>query len=221
MPTPAPLAELAAAPFVEQDGFVWDPAKWSKWLGQLDPPVEVPASLPRLVDRRAVAEAVHGCLLRQDTAAAFAAVMVWGHGKTGYGPYRTAAILRGERVGGQAEAESRLTEAARRAWANASVAGFRYLTGEGRVPGLGPTFFTKWLSFCTADGDPYGEQAAPIYDAVVRRWLATTTGINLRRDRAEDYERYIGLLREWGREAGRSPTQVEATIFELARRGKR
>lgn len=164
-----------------------------------------------------------------DVVSAFVATMVWGHGESGYGPYRTARILSGgsapskpsidgrSRVVPSAQAVERLGASAELVRSGGAPAAYRYLNARvGHVAGLGPAFFTKWLYFATAGSDPYGRDAAPILDALVLNWLNTHAGTKLRAGYTDEYARYIDLLGSWAPD-GFTPVMVEATIFRLAR----
>jgi len=94
---------------------------------------------------------------------------------------------------------------------------YRYLIGEGRIPGLGPAFFTKWLYFVSSKGDPYGVDCVPVLDALVTRWLGRHVSFAPRYGNAFDYETYVSLLRAWARDrVGVTSPRVEEAIFELA-----
>lgn len=97
-------------------------------------------------------------LLPGDVATAFTVAMIWGHGSTGYGPYRTATTLTATRspkgVPVDATVRSRLGESIEVAREAGCVEGYRLLANRlGRVSGLGPAFFVKWLYFVTARGE--------------------------------------------------------------------
>jgi hypothetical protein len=68
--------------------------------------------------------------------------MVWGYGRTGYGPFRTARVLEEN-----AEAGAILQEAARQVRSNGGPAAFSWLADH-RLRGLGVSFATKFLYFC-------------------------------------------------------------------------
>lgn len=228
---PTVLGEKLSAAFVEQEPQAWTPEKWTGWLSAVDGGESVLASLPAAVDRRCVAEVVARELEGGRFAGAFIAAMVWGHGNSGYGPYRTAAILAGlgdrsraARTGGvRTQAASPEVVVKLRASADllsqeGPIRAYRYLNNaDGHVAGLGPAFFTKWLYFVSAGANPYGAQATPLLDQLVMRWLNTNARMGLRTARTAEYERYVELLRGWGKPFGRTPVQVETVIFEIVR----
>ena len=100
--------------------------------------------------------------------------------------------------------------------AQSAEAAYRYLSGEGRTRGLGPAFFTKWMYFASAGGDPYRWGPAPILDELVRGWLEAQSGILIVTGVATDYVTYMRILDLWATDLGTSPARVEEAIFELA-----
>ncbi len=93
-PLPAELArELARER--EQCGFEWPGDRWRRWLSDVEGVPDLLESLPNPIDRRDAASVVERELRDGSVARAFVAVMTWGHGRTGYGAYRTAVVLTG------------------------------------------------------------------------------------------------------------------------------
>ncbi|KQS96997.1 hypothetical protein ASG23_15445 [Cellulomonas sp. Leaf395] len=179
------------------------------------------ATLPAALDRSTTARLVED-LLPSNAAGAFAVSMIWGHGWSGYGPYRTARVLTGmKRPAGEPvspDVESRLNESIAIARASGPVEGYRFLNNRpGKIDGLGPAFFTKWLYFVTARADENSDDAAPVLDALVLTWLADNAGVVLRAGQTADYARYVGLMQSWGSPYGLAPAQVEERIFRLIR----
>jgi len=176
----------------------------------------LPAELDRSTTTQLVAE-----LLFEDVASAFVVSMIWGHGNSGYGPFRTGRILTASRTPKLAPLAptvlQQLTDSAAVAREKGAVEGYRRLTNApGRIAGLGPAFFTKWLYFVTAaQGD--NTAAAPVLDALIVRWLRTEAGVQLRPGRTADYEAYVELLREWGAPYDLAPVDVEERIFRTFR----
>ncbi|WP_431843218.1 hypothetical protein [Calidifontibacter indicus] len=111
----------------------------------------------------------------------------------------------------------KLTEWVRIAREEGPVEGFRYLNNAGRLRGLGPAFFTKWLYFVTACGQARSERAAPVLDALIISWLKKYADTRLRHGKTPDYQHYIELLHGWGAPYGRTPAEVEESIFRLIR----
>lgn len=184
------------------------PTAWSlrPWQAALPEHREYLASLPNPIDRFAVIDLCRGA---QDhpTAAArgFIAAMVWGYGRVGYGPYRTARVL-----AENAEAGDRLAEVARRAMRDGGPAAFEWFA-EHRLRGLGVAFGTKYLFFCAAASD---RAPAPVLDRLVQGWLVRNAGWSMRLDwRVDDYRAYVAAVVAWAAELGVEPADVEYVMF--------
>lgn len=218
---PAPLERLLTTPHTVQRAFAWPRERWAGWLSGIAEASQVLDSLPDSVDRASTAAVVNACVRRGALTEAFIACMVWGHGDTGYGPYRTACILSGseEPLGEPVDPTvvERLKASIDRMSAAGAVDAYRYLNNEGHIKGLGPAFSTKWLYFISAGNSPYGAQAAPILDDLVSGWLRTHGLVPLRQGKTNDYAKYVGLLDHWGKVHGRTRVQVEEAIFRLIR----
>lgn len=217
---PDELLALLGQKIPPQRAFPFNQDHWLRWVGHLDGVDSALKILPAAVDRRTVARTVES-IVDDNPAGAFVISMVWGHGRTGYGPSRTATILHGNRTGGRQPldptAVDRLRSSAKVARELGAVEGFRYLNNRpGKLAGLGPAFFTKWLFFVTARGDVESESAAPILDRLVIKWMASN-GIPLRSAQTSDYARYVELLRSWGSPHSLSASAVEERIFRTIR----
>lgn len=217
-------------PLQPQKGFGYRRVAWHSWVGYLTGVSEhvAPEALPEKVDREVVADRVER-LVFTETAAAFTIAMIWGHGLANYGPYRAARILTAatrpvkrtepdpERCAAAPVVIERLEESARRARVD-PVEGFRFLSSrDGKIRGLGPAFFTKWLYFATARGQARHPEAAPILDRLVQRWMREEARIDLSLHATDSYRRYVETLRDWGEPHGHGPVEVEERIFRLLR----
>lgn len=212
---------LGAQDFSPQRPFPYSRELWSKWLGHLDGMTEFLADLPDALDRKTVAEIVEK-YVQIYPAGAFVAAMIWGYGSSGYGPYRTAYILTGSRnLHGAPVAENsiaQLSESARLARDAGAVEGYRYLNNRpGKLAGLGPAFFTKWLYFVTTSAGGNTDRTAPILDRLVVRWLSSEASMAIKPARTPEYERYIDTLSNWGSPFRLAPADVEERIFRLIR----
>lgn len=131
--------------------------------------------------------------------------MVWGYGRIGYGPFRTAQVLEGN-----PHASSTLLEVARKTKQDGGPAAFEYLS-RNRLRDLGVAFATKYLFFCSA-----GSATTPalVLDRLVRDWLADNAGwrINLNW-RVSAYEEYVQTASAWASELGLQPAEVEYLMF--------
>ncbi len=90
----------------------------------------------------------------------FLASMIWGYGNIGYGPYRVNIML------SQKDTKKILSEAYEIASEGAPKEAYLFLKNN-RIKILGPSFGTKFLSFCAPRN-----LGAPIYDSFVSLWLA-------------------------------------------------
>lgn len=218
---PRELEPLLSGEHHPQRGFSYPAERWRGWAGHLEGNGRVLGALPRELDRRTAARLVEG-LLPGDVVGAFTVAMIWGHGTSGYGPYRTARVLTADSSPRNARVSpgvrSRLGESVEVAQEGGPVEGYRFLNNHpGKVGGLGPAFFTKWLYFVTARGDAGSATAAPVLDALVIAWLASHGGPSLRAGYTDDYARYVETLRSWGAPHGLAPANVEERIFRLIR----
>lgn len=176
--------------------------------------------MPRLPEHAGFLDALPNPISRQDVAAqfvnadasedatirAFLAAMVWGHGRNGYGAYRTAGVLTATDHAG-----ARLRETLQVTRANGGPAGFDHLA-RNRLKGLGVAFATKYLFFCLADHSTV--PTAPILDRIVCNWLSAHIGWRPRLDwRLEDYKRYCSLVTDWSTHLQEAPATVEYLMF--------
>lgn len=212
---------LSTKDFPPQRPFSYSRASWARWLGHIDGMLDFLNDLPATLNRESVALEVERTL-EGFPAGAFTTAMIWGYGGAGYGPYRTAYILtRSREQGGSPLSKdnvAQLTSAAQIAQQSGAEAGYRYLNNTpGKLPGLGPAFFTKWLYFVTTDEGRNLARTAPILDRLVIRWLDTEASIKITPSQTSDYSRYIDVLRDWGADFDLTPADVEERIFRLIR----
>jgi hypothetical protein len=217
---PPDLEPLLVGEHPPQRAFSYARDRWQTWTGHLDGVQEVLAGLPPALDRQTTAATVEA-LVPANVAGAFTVAMIWGHGASGYGPYRTARVLTGSAAPAGAPLSGdvglRLADSAEVARRDGAVEGYRFLNNRpGRITGLGPAFFTKWLYFVTARGQTTMAAAAPVLDALVLTWLGSR-GVTLRPGYTDDYARYVDLLGSWGEPHGLPPAAVEERIFRLIR----
>lgn len=218
---PASLSAKLSADLSPQKAFSFPRASWRKQFEGIDSVQSFIDELPDQVDRGLIARLVNE-LLPDRAVEAFVAAMIWGHGKSNYGGYRTAKILLEKHLDGSAAISStvavKLLKSAEIANKEGAVAAYRYLNNrEGKIVGLGPAFFTKWLHFVTAAGDSRSTQAAPILDALIIRWMRTESSVAMRPGSTPDYAAYCELLSAWGDEFDVSSAHVEEAIFRLIR----
>lgn len=183
-------------------------------------------ALPETFDRAEMCRLADNLLNRGETVGAFVVAMVWGHGDSGYGGFRTRRVLTGaDDPAGEPLDDTvvvRLAKAVDVARDAGAVEGYRYLNNDalGRVKHLGPAFFTKWLYAATARGVHDHELAAPVLDDRVLKWVNANTELVLRPWYTDDYAAYVRALSEWGERAEprRSAVAVEEAIFDATAR---
>lgn len=156
LPVPGDLEPRLSGEHHPQRAFSYPAESWRRWVGHLEGDGPVLGALPPKLNRRTTARLVEE-MLPGDVVGAFTVAMIWGHGSSGYGPYRTARVLTGERspMGAPVSpgVRSRPRESVDVAREDGPVEGYRFLNNRpGKIGGLGPAFFTKWLYFTTARG---------------------------------------------------------------------
>jgi hypothetical protein len=217
---PSSLATLLEGESSEDRAFCYQRERWREWTGHLDQNALVLDDLPAELDRTGAARLVRD-LLPGDVTGAFTVAMMWGHGSSGHGPFRTARILTGSKRPKEelvrVDARRRLGESADTALENGALAAWRMLNSRvGKVDRFGPAFITVWISLVTARGDARSHLAAPVLDPRISRWLATH-GISIRLEHPDDYARYLDLVAGWATSSGLTPVEVEERILRLAR----
>ena len=179
----------------------WPRERWLTWLPEY---VDILQRVPSDLDRAAVRVIAEEPRTSQEAIRGFLAAMVWGYGRTGYGPWRVRQAL-----DGRPDLPVVLLKAATVAQ-NDAVAAYRILAAY-RPPRIGPAFATKYLYFCV----PESESAPLILDRFVANWLRAHAGLPLNPVpwAPMTYERYLTRLRTWALELDASPAQVEELIF--------
>ena len=188
-----------------QGSVSWNRASWERHLpdhrGLLD-------QLPARLDRTVVGQHFGATMSEDGAMGAFVVAMIWGHGSSGYGAWRTARIL-----------ELNSDSAARLASAGAIVRrspidgyvsmGYRK---SNSLRYLGPAFGTKFLSFAASSDRP-----APILDALVARWIRSMSRNEIELSttnwRPTDYRQYLELLERWSDAVGLGVSDIERLIF--------
>jgi hypothetical protein len=206
LPVPNRLRELFVRWDAEgrqpQDGIGWNRSTWQATLPEHH---DFLAQLPDRLDRDYVTKRVHRADEGEDEAVqAFVTAMVWGHGRVGYGAFRTARVLRQNQ-----DAPRILREVALRVRRHGGAEAFDWLK-DNRLRYLGVAFATKYLFFCS------GPEAPPalVLDRLVQRWLWQHASCQVSLNwHVEDYRRYLYVLTGWAEELGMTPGQLEYLIF--------
>ena len=165
----------------------------------------LPDRLSRPVVRRAC---LNAAVSPADAERSFLAVMAWGYGRVGYGPFRVRRVLdAAPSVGAQLQAAACTVGAGRPVEAYARLGDH----GAARLPHLGPAFGTKFLYFCS----PAGTRPALILDRLVARWLSENVGLafNELRWSVSTYARYLETMFGWADELALAADELENCIF--------
>jgi hypothetical protein len=200
------VSDWRAAGSPAQGGIVWPRQRWAQRFPSHSAMLAtLPDQLSRPVVRRACSGAAAG---PADAERAFLAVMAWGYGRVGYGPFRVQRML-----DAAPDAGVWLQTAAGELSEGDPAAAYRVLGDHGmsRLPGLGPAFGTKFLYFCS----PAGEHPALILDRLVAAWLRENTSLAVAEGRwsPRTYERYLEAMFGWADELDMAADELESCIF--------
>lgn len=195
---PAALEELMAEPLTPQRRFEVPKASWLRKLRAIPNAAEAIAGLPSRMNRDD-AVAAFAARWPDDVIGAFTVTMAWAYGeRAGYAGHRVARILTASSEPDGMGESPRVREALRRsldvAARGGAVEGFSHLNDCthkvkshqrdeadllvgvdcGRVYGLGPSFFTKWLhigSLALSREAASAPPPAPMLDMQAISWL--------------------------------------------------
>ena len=148
-----------------------------------------------------------------DAERSFLAVMAWGYGRVGYGPFRVRRVLDAAlNVGVQLQAAASAAVEGRPVEAYACLGDH----GAARLPYLGPAFGTKFLYFCSSTG----KRPALILDRLVARWLRENGGLAFNEVRwsVSTYTRYLETIVGWADELALAADHLEVCIFSARAR---
>lgn len=221
-PIPGELGPLMTDRFAPQRKFAYRREAWLRWLGELPEATEAINTFPDMLNRLAVAQ-IFKSLWPGNIAGAFVGMMIWGYADDNRGPSRTLAILTQQTDPQVARVDPTVID---RLWTSVRIVrsagpteAYAYLNNApGKIPELGPSFFTKWLYFASVSGPDGVPRAAPILDDLVINWLANLDpSIKIRYARTPDYRRYVETLSAWGEPFGLGPAEVEERVFRLIR----
>ena len=137
--------------------------------------------------------------------------MIWGYGDRGYGPYRVTQMLN------QEHAESVLAEVFD-ICQNGDPKGAYDFLRHNRIRILGPSFSSKFITFCTPKNI-----GAPIYDSYIALWVAAFavrdfSGVRTTSEvwNLKTYARYWDWVKEHSEELNCFPDDIELAIFRDA-----
>jgi hypothetical protein len=194
----------------EQEGFDWHSGRLN-WINAFPDESKFIASLPEKIDRNAVRKI---CFSKnRSVLQKFLAVMVWGYGDRGYGPYRVTQMLN------QPHAESVLAHVYKLSQYGAPLEAYDYLRNN-RIRILGPSYGSKFISFCTPRA-----VGAPIYDSLISYWVKSFAheefiGVSVSSENWNfaTYSRYWSWIKEHADELDCFPDEVELVLFRDAER---
>jgi hypothetical protein len=139
-----------------QVGFDWTSSR-ANWINAFPKEKKFIEVLPMEIDRVAVREICDSSYysIREK----FLAVMIWGYGDRGYGPYRVNQML------SQQHTEDVLSEVFDISQNGKPKDAYDFLR-KNRIRILGPSYSSKFITFCTPR-----EIGAPIFDSYISLWI--------------------------------------------------
>lgn len=193
-----------------QEGFDWTSSS-RNWIKAFPEESKFISSLPDEIDRVAVRKV---CDSRKfSIREKFLAVMIWGYGDRGYGPYRVSKML------SQGHSEKVLEHVYDLAYSKEPKLAYVYLM-ENRINTLGPSYASKFITFCTPR-----EISAPIYDSLIALWIdkyAKSEFSNLSTGTLKwsikTYSFYCDWIEEHSKKLDCFPDDVELVLFRDAER---
>ena len=193
---------------LQQEGFDWSNNR-NKWIKAFPRETKLISALPDEIDRGEVRRICNS--KKYTVSQKFLAVMVWGYGDRGYGPYRVTQMME------QHHAVEVLSEAFELCQRGDAKGAYEFLS-KNRIRILGPSYGSKFITFCTPR-----DIGAPIYDSLIAMWvkefaakefLGVTTSSeswNLK-----TYSRYWDWVKEHADELECYPDEIELVLFRDA-----
>ena len=192
----------------QQEGFDWT-SRRDSWIQAFPTNEKFISSLPDEIDRQTVRKICDSNIY--EIREVFLAVMVWGYGDRGYGPYRVSKML------SQDQSEKVLKTVFDIAHSGQPKLAYVYLM-ENRINTLGPSYGSKFITFCTPK-----EVSAPIYDSLIALWINTNAKIEFEdistgalKWSIETYSHYCDWIEEHAKELNCFPDDVELVLFRDA-----
>ena len=192
----------------EQEGFNWTSSK-NNWIKAFPSESEFISTLPDEIDRDAVRKICNS--KKYSVREKFLAVMVWGYGDRGYGPYRVTQMMN------QGNVEAVLTKVYEISQSGDPKGAYDFLR-KNRIRILGPSYGSKFITFCTPR-----EVGAPIYDSLIAFWVSefakkdflgvTTSSATWN---LKTYSRYWDWIKEHSDEFECYPDEIELVLFRDA-----
>jgi hypothetical protein len=191
-----------------QEGFDWTSGRHN-WEKAFPKDKKFISGLPPEIDRMAVRKICESS--KHSIREKFLAVMVWGYGDRGYGPYRVTQMLN------QANAEEVLAEVFDICQNGNPKFAYDYLRTH-RIRILGPSYSSKFITFCTPR-----QIGAPIYDSYIALWVNAFAaqdfmGVKTSSEvwNSKTYSRYWDWVKQHSDELNCFPDDVELVLFRDA-----
>lgn len=192
----------------QQEGFNWTSSR-GNWLKAFPKDSKFISALPDEIDREAVRKICNSKIY--NIREKFLAVMVWGYGDRGYGPYRVTQMM------AQGNAEDVLTQVYEISKSGDAKGAYDFLR-KNRIHMLGPSYASKFITFCTPR-----DVGAPIYDSLIALWIAeyakkdfvgvTTSSENWN---LNTYSKYWDWIKNSSVELECYPDEIELVLFRDA-----
>ena len=192
----------------DQEGFDWTSSK-ENWVKSFPSDAVFIEKLPSLIDRievRRICESTKYSIREK-----FLAVMVWGYGDRGYGPYRVSQMLEQSNALDILEATFKLCQLG-------DPKGAYDFLRLNRVRILGPSYSSKFITFCTPR-----EVGAPIYDSFIALWVEQfakndfeNVPTTAERWNSKTYFKYWDWIKAHALELDCYPDELELVIFRDA-----
>jgi hypothetical protein len=191
-----------------QEGFDWTSSR-NNWIKAFVKDSKFISSLPDEIDRLAVREICDS--KKYNIREKFLAVMVWGYGDRGYGPYRVSKML------SQVHSEKVLETVYAIAHSKKPKLAYAHLM-ENRINTLGPSYGSKFIAFCTPR-----EISAPIYDSLIALWINENAKAEFSnvptgtlKWNLKTYSFYCDWIQDHSQELDCYPDDVELVLFRDA-----
>jgi hypothetical protein len=192
----------------QQEGFDWTSSR-NNWIKAFPKESKFISKLPTEIDRQAVRGVCESS--EYSIREKFLAVMVWGYGDRGYGPYRVSKMLLQDHSEKVLEAVYKIAESKKPKLA------YTHLM-ENRINTLGPSYGSKFITFCTPR-----EISAPIYDSLIALWVAENAkeefshlSTGTLKWSIKTYSFYCDWIEEHSKKLGCYPDEVELVLFRDA-----
>jgi hypothetical protein len=200
------------------------PIAWSgrRWLASQDWHSTTKARIAALCDQLDLSKSAEELVItrrdvfdrRGDAVDLFIAAMAWGFGMTGYGGWRTAAMVNPEgREQEQQVADA--VDAYRAAWSTggAEAVARAWSNGRGKIRGLGPAFASKLAYFAIYDRTA---GVGPLIADLNTTWSVWALGgIWDSRYEPGKYLQYVQWCERWAQALGRRSDDIERVLFNL------